>query len=355
MQDDIAQSVVKELRRRLLGVEPDSKASGEVREEVAAAARGRGTDTEAHRLYLQGSFLIRRMTQTDLETGLEYLTRAVELDPGHARAWAWLSRGRTNQAGWGLVPASEGGARAREAAERALELEPTLADALVARGIQLAFHDWDWALAERLLEEALAIAPDDVEVLSLAGILMHNFGRCDAAVAYFRRAAERDPLNVLAYGGLGRACRGAGLLTEAEAAFRKELELSPQGVSARMRLALVLVAMGRVDEALFEARQDTADWARNCALGVVHHARGEAAESDAALETLIRDWAEEGAYQIAMVHGFRSEVDAAFEWLERSYDQRDSGLALMKAEPFFEPLHADPRWTRLLRKIGLPA
>jgi len=353
VQDDIAQSVVRELRHTLLGEEPNSGTSGEVRAEVAEAARGRGTDTEAHRLYLQGSFLVRRFAAEELRPGLEYLRRAVERDPSHALAWAWLSRGYTSLAGWGMTSVEEGNARAREAAERALAVEPDLSDAHVALGMLQLLHERDWEGARVSARRALELAPDDVEVLILAGTQAASVGSTEEAVRLFRRATERDPLNVQAHGGLGRACRSEGRLEEAEAAFRAELELSPQGVSARMRLAVVLTAQGRTDEALEEALRETADWARSTGLAIVHHARGESAESDAALQRLMDGWAEEAAAQVAMVHAFRGEADSAFEWLQRAYDQRDSGAAMLRTDPYFRKFHGDPRWDAFLRKMRL--
>src|SRR5262249_51202975 len=101
VQDDIAQAVVKELRAALLGETPDSGTSGEVKAEVAAAAKGRGENTEAHRLYLQGRHLIDRFTREDTVKGIQYLEDALRLEPGHALAWVALSLACSNQAGYG--------------------------------------------------------------------------------------------------------------------------------------------------------------------------------------------------------------------------------------------------------------
>jgi Flp pilus assembly protein TadD len=251
------------------------------------------------------------------------------------------------------LPVEEGVPRAREAAERALSLQPDLIEGLVALGWIQALFDWDWKGAEKSLGRALELAPDDAEVLTTSGILAVNLGRCEEAIALGRRAIDRDPLNVQGHGLLGRAANRAGQLELAEEAFRKELELSPQGVSTRMRLAVTLVMQGRTKEALVEADNEPADWARACGRSIVLHALDRPSESDEALRELIDVGAEDAAYQIALVHGFRGEADACFEWLERAYAQRDSGLSLMKTEPFFRPLHEDARWDRLLRKMDL--
>src|SRR5262252_5600782 len=122
VQDDIAQSVVKELRALLLGHDADSKASGETRAEVVAAAVGRGRNPEAHRLFLQGRYLYSRIANADLMAGIEMLKRAVALDPDHALAWATLGQAYPWASGLGLMPPPEGNRLGAEAAQRALAI-----------------------------------------------------------------------------------------------------------------------------------------------------------------------------------------------------------------------------------------
>jgi hypothetical protein len=144
VQDDIAQSVVKELRSALLGEAIDAKASADVKAEVAAASTGRADDPEAFRLYLQGRFLFERMTAESVAHGVELMRAAVERDPTFALGWAGLSAGYGVEAGYGWAPVHEGYARSRAAAERALALAPDLAEAHVALASVLVSHDWDW-------------------------------------------------------------------------------------------------------------------------------------------------------------------------------------------------------------------
>jgi TolB-like protein len=353
VQDDIAQSVVKELRATLLGEEPDSKASGEVKAEVAAAAKGRGTDAEAHRLFLQGRYLVNRLARQDVATGIDHLRRAVEVDSGHALAWACLSWAHALESNTGMAAVEEGMARARETARRALALEPDLAEGHLALGTVQLWYDWDWKSAEASYRRALQLAPGNAEVLRAAGILNYDLGRLDEALALCRRAIEQDPLSVSSYNYFGRVCRGKGLWPEAETAFRKALEISPESVSTHFLLSMVLDAQGRGEEALAVAMNEAAEWARLCALAVLHHTGGRPAEADEALRGLNERHAGHAAYQIALAHAVRGETDAAFEWLERAYAQRDSGLAIMKPEPLYRTLHADPRWAAFLAKMGL--
>jgi tetratricopeptide (TPR) repeat protein len=139
---------------------------------------------------------------------------------------------------------------------------------------------------------------------------------------------------------------------EAEAAFRKTLELAPQRVVTRGYLSMTLLAQGRSEEALAEAKREPEEQFRLWTLAVLHHALGHRAESDAALHDLIATHATEAAVQIADAYATRGEVDRAFEWLERAHAQRDGGLVELKVCPHFRSLHGDPRWGAFLTKMG---
>lgn len=352
VQDDIAQSVVKELRATLLGEEPDSRTSGEVKAEVAAAAKGRGDVGEAHGLFLQGRFLVERIASDDINRGVEYLEQALKLDPRHALAWAALSRARGLQAAVGLATVDEGYARARDAAERSLALEPGLAEAHLAMGTVQSWCDWDWKAADRSFRRAMELAPNNPDVVRAVAMMTFHLGRPAEAITLGLRAIALDPMDVSGYGYLGRFYRGADLLPEAEATFRKALEISPKVLNLHYLLAIVLLELGRNDEALAEAGSEPTGYGRLCGLAIVHHALGNHEESDRSLEELTRSGSHDCAYQLAMAHAVRGEADAAFHWLERGYTQRDSGLTLAKPERLLRSLHSDPRWTMFMRKMG---
>ena len=213
-------------------------------------------------------------------------------------------------------------------------------------------HDWDWRGAEASFARALELAPGNVLVLRRAGALAWSLGRLEEAIGLSRRALEQDPLSAPAYHNLGFALHAADRFAEAEEAYREVLELAPQRVGTRPYLALTLLARGRGEEALAEVLQEPHEAFRLWALAIVHHALGQGAESDAALRELIEKYAEDGAYQVAEIHAARRAADAAFEWLERAYAQRDPGLAELKLSPHLRSLHGDPRWGAFLKKMG---
>lgn len=152
---------------------------------------------------------------------------------------------------------------------------------------------------------------------------------------------------------LGSVLQATGRFAEAEAAFRKVLELAPLGARTHAYLSLALAALGRGEEALTEAIMESDEAFRLWALAIIHDGLGHAVESDAALKELIEKESEESAYQIAEVYGARGEVDRAFDWLERAYTQRDGGLVQMKPSPLLRSLHGDPRWGAFLKRMGL--
>jgi len=352
VQDDIAQSVVKELRSALLGEKPDASANAAVKAEVHAAAKGRGENAEAYRLYLQGRFFEDRLTEEDTAKALQYYRQALELDPQYALAWAGLSRAYATQAGYSWLPIAEGFGKAREAAERALQLEPDLAEAHAALGEILMLYDWEWRGADVSLRRALELAPGNARIIRSTAILAGFLGRMDETIALLRRAAALDPLAVPVYRSLGRWCFCAGRLEEAEAAMKKTLEFNPHDSHAHYYLGLVRLQQGRLDEAL-EAFQGGAGTYRRLGLTLAQHARGLSAESHAALKELIDKGADGEACQIAEAHAYRNEADLAFQWMERAYAQRDPGLSMMKLDPLLHSLHDDPRWQPFLEKMGL--
>src|SRR6267378_566784 len=316
VQDDIAQSVVKELRTALLGEKRDSSASAAVNAEVQAAAKGRGENAEAYRLYLQGQFFVAQRTQASLATGIEYFRQAVGLDPEYALAWAALASAQSIAAGAGWTSYGEGHRHAREAAERALEL-----------------------------------APGNAGVVLRAAFVPGFLGRLDESIALCRRVIVLDPLNVQGHRHLGRFSLLAGFLDQAEAALKEALNLNPQGgLGTYEHLGEVYLVQGRFAEALAAFEKESDEGLRLLGLSVAYHALGRKAQSSAALEQLSE--LPVHAFLNAQGNAYLGNVDQAFEWLERSYTQRNAGLCQIKLAPLLRNLHGDSRWQPFLKKMG---
>ena len=117
--------------------------------------------------------------------------------------------------------------------------------------------------------------------------------------------------------------------------------------------SFVRLAQGRLDEALEDAQKEVSPIFKLVATAIAYHARGDTAASDAALEALIKEFGTDSPYQVAEVYGARGEVDKAFEWLEKTYADRDPGLSYMKMDPTLAKIRSDPRYLPLLEKMGL--
>jgi tetratricopeptide (TPR) repeat protein len=352
VQDDIAQSVVKELRTALLGEEADSDASRKAKAEVVSAAKGRGTNPEAYRLYLLARHFMGRFTRADTEKAIEYQKQALVLDPEFALAWVELGWAHCREADYGWVPAIEGYRRAREAAERALALEPNLAEGHAETGWIQMIHEWDWRGAGASFRRALELAPGNAVVLRRTGVFESSQGRIEAAIEFYRRALEQDPLDSHTYNNIGLAFYEVDRHREAESAHRKALELAPQRAGSHEHISMTLIAQGRGEEALAEASLEPDEATRLRALAIVQNVLGNRGESDKDLQELIDKHADVCAWDVAEVHAARGEVDAAFRWLERAYAQRDGGLSSVKSSPLLRSLHDEPRWAAFLNKMG---
>jgi len=353
VQDDIAQSVVKELRAALLR-EPAGTAAGKsAAADVRQAAIGRSDNSEAFQLYLQGKFFGERTTQADTDKAIDLLQQALAIDPDFALAWTGLSRIHQVQAGFGFAPIDEGFERAREAAQHALRLAPDLAEGHIELGLVLEMHDWNWTAADTCFRRALELAPGDAHALRAAAGLARVLGRLDEALELMRKAIALDPLSASTHRQLALIHVMADRLDDAAASFQLALDLSPGAGLNHAFLAVVRVLQGRGQEALVLAEAESHGVFRNVALAMTQHALGRATESDAALQALIDGFAWTAAYQIAEVYAHRNEVEKAFEWLERAYVQRDPGVAFSAGDAFLRPLRGDPRWRPFLHRMRL--
>ncbi len=341
VQDEIARSVAGSLKIALMG--------------KTAMPSARGTNADAYNAYLQGEYFLKRHGKDNLEKSLAYYEQAIKLDPGYAPAWAGLAAARIDQADRGYLPVEEGNRKAREAAEQALALDANLAEAHAAMGGIKMSYDWDWAGADASYQRALALEPGNAKFVRNAAVLAKTLGRFDEALAQDRRAVELDPLSAATHNNLGNHAYYAGRPEEAAAALKKALELNPEFPGSHNSLGQVYLAQRHPQEALAEMEREPGPELRLQGQALAYHALGRKKESDAALAELTAKYQADAAVQIAEVYAFRGEADRAFEWLERAYAQRDSGIAEMKGDPLLKSLERDPRYTAFLKKMRLSA
>ena len=275
----------------------------------------------------------------------------LEIDPRYAPAWDQLAVSFINKASMGLLPSQEGYARAREAVEKALAIDPDYALAHTRLG-SIATDGNDPAGAARHFQRALALDPTDVNVLGNAAVFLQNLGRVDEALALNEAVVRSDPVNVGTLANLGYAQRIAGRYDAAIASYRTLLSLSPNRGGAHDQLGMALMLKGDATAALAEIEQEKIESWRMYGLPIVYCALGRKADADAALNALIAKYEKDSAYNIAYVYAFCGNADKAFEWLYKAVAYQDPGLAEIVTENLFDKIHSDPRWLPFLRKIG---
>jgi adenylate cyclase len=336
VQDEIAGAVVEALKLELLGERP----------------RTRVADPEAYALFLQGRYFNDRRDQINWDKSVEAYRSALEIDPEYAESWAGLSITLAQQASWGIIGLDEGMAQAREAVDRSLALDPGLPEAHISLGWIRMVYDWNWRGADESYQTAIRLAPGNATALSAAGVLALTLGRLDEAVKLDLRAIALDPLRQAGHANLGLVLLNALRLEEASERYHHLLELNPEYPGAHMRLGQILLLQGHPQEALDTIANDSDSWWQDYAVPLALHSLGRQQEAAQALADFMAKHSD-GPFQTAEIFAWRGEIDQAFEWLERAYVERDSGLHEMMNDPFLARLKDDPRWQLFLEKMGL--
>ena len=354
IQDDIAASVVEEVRSRLFGKKDDPSLSRQVKVEIADAVRDRAGDPEAHRLMLIGRHIAFRQTPEDLERAAEHFEQALEIDPQNAQCLVELGMVRLRQAANGFLNRERGFKQANECISRALSIRNDFAAAhALAAGSRLA-ADFDFKGSDEAIHEALKREPENSHVLLTCGLISRMLGRLVESEEMYRRVIEVDPLNLNAYRGLAETLSISGRPDEAESCYRKALELSHHAATVPANLGLVLLEQGRIDEARAEAGNETIGAWRDWAQAIIENAAGRPDEAERILGEYIPENRDDGAFQIAEIYASMGRADMAFEYLEHALAVRDPGISSIVASPYLRSLHSDARWQPLLQKIGIP-
>jgi TolB-like protein/DNA-binding winged helix-turn-helix (wHTH) protein len=341
IEDDVAKALAHEIRLRL------------TLQQYEQSAESHTPSPEAFDAYLHGYYFFERNTKKEADTAAKYFERATQLDPSYALAWVWLSRTRNRQVNLQLTPAAEGHRLAREAVERALALNPKLAAAHAQMGRIKRQVDFDWAGGDASAQRALALEPGNPENLLSAASAAAMLGRLEEAVRLSRQAVDMDPINANSWEGLGENEFFLGQLDVAAGHSKKAIELNPDVFPGPIQLSKIYIMQGRPHEALPEIELISYALERAYLYPIAYYALGRKKESDTALSKLIAN-CPQSTYAIAQVYAFRKQSDEAFEWLNRAYAQRNTGLISTKVNPLLKNLHKDPRFAAFLKKLNLP-
>jgi serine/threonine protein kinase/Flp pilus assembly protein TadD len=335
VQDDIAAAVVASLKIKLLALGLDPH---------------RSDSPEAYNQFLLARQFGRRGNLEDIDRAVAAYRQAIALDPNYAAAYAGLSFSET-----AIANSTQDAARfalADDAAEKALELAPQFVDAYRARA-QFRLETLDFAGARADSETALTLAPGESAVQSLYGAQIAAFGKIPQAITAMKKAIDLDPLSGYAWCNVGLLETVTHDYPAARASIERALAINPSADAFHFALGQLDLLQGRLAEAQAEFQKQGGEANRRMGVAMVEHAGGHEKQSQAALKELIAKNAGDMAYQVADVYAWRGENDKAFEWLERAYQQRDSGLNGIAWDPLLSNLKGDSRYGALLTKLQL--
>lgn len=346
LQEEVAGAIAEQVQVYLTTQE---------RQKVASA---RSISPKGYDLYLRALDVYRRYDRQGVRAALEYLKRAIQDDSTYAPAWAAIGlvylEGPSGPAAY-----QDDVARARQALERALTLDPDLGLAHSVKAQIEHESDWNWAAAERDFKRAIELTPSLFEAHHMYSHLLMDMGRAEESLEQSRTALALDPLNPAATLHMGWHHLNDGQFDDAIAQYKATLRLDPSYAAAYAQLSVAYVLSGRLDEA-------AAAWRKRLELtggpdsllmsAIIAVKRGRTDEAMRMVSRMI-DGASRGdvePYDVAIVLAQLGRKDDAFLWLDRAISKRVRGVTMLKSDPLFRALHSDPRFAALLRRMGLP-
>jgi TolB-like protein/DNA-binding winged helix-turn-helix (wHTH) protein/Tfp pilus assembly protein PilF len=346
VETEVAQRIATALQATLTGAE------------TRAVSARPTTNVEAHEAYLKGRYFWNKRTLDGFKQAADYFNRAVELDPAFAPAWVGLADALLFLSGERDSKHGEPETRGNAALRKALELDESLGEAHASMGLRAMNFEWDWARAEQQFKRAIELNPNYATAHQWYGEFLADMGRPDEAIAEIKRARELDPLSVIINSDVGKVYLLTRHYDEAVDQFKRTLELDPNFAQTHGLLGLTYSLQGLHDKALNEVcqiRNLDNDPMILAWLGYIHGASGNLPEQEKALNRLRELATQTHISPLWMaVAASSGDNDATFEWLEKVFQERSVGGALvLKANPTFDRLRADPRFPGFLRRANL--
>jgi len=345
VQGEIARTIGEKLRVKLTGAQ-EQQVTKHVTE-----------NPEAYQLFLNGEFFRRRGGIGSERKAFDYYNRAIALDPNFAQAYVRLAEEYQFSANGSLSDPKDALPRAKEAVQKALVLDDTLAQAHAGLG-RIKVNEWDWEGAEIEFKRALELNPNLERVHSQYSYYLSDVGRHTEALAEIKRAEELDPLNLYTKADEGLALHNAHRFDEAIRQLQHVNELQPDFSFGRFALGTSYAMKGMYPEAIAAYQKfsnlEGEKTENQIFLGYSYAMSGQREKALAILKKMKTTTDYVSPAELAILYTGLGDKEGAFQELERAYAAHDLQMQYLKVEPHYDSLRSDPRFTDLMRRVGLP-
>lgn len=349
VEDSISQEVAKALELRLTGREQEQ------------LTKRYTENSQAYQAYMRGRYLWGRRTPASVNESINYFRTAIGSDPRYALAYAGLAESYIllGSSGYSQLPPREAMPKARAAAEHALAIDSTLAEAHTSLAYVRLIFDWDWHDSKREFDRALQLNPGDTTALHWYSHYLSAMALHDQSIATAKRALAINPVDLSLNEHLAWTYLMARQYEAAVEQCRKTLELEPNFALAHRRLGEAYLYQQQYPEAVAEFQKGLQLSAGAIVYkALLGEAEALAGQTDEARE-IVGDLEKSARRMyvapstIAIVCVGLGDKDQAFQWLDKALGDRDDTLAYLKVDPTYDSLRSDPRWAALLRKLKL--
>jgi TolB-like protein/Tfp pilus assembly protein PilF len=344
VQEEVARTVTERLQLKLTG------------EETKLLAKRYTKNTSAYQKYLKGRYFWNKYSEETLRKSIEYFQQAIRIDSDYALAYAGLSDAYFRLSNLYLSP-TEALPKARAAALKAVEIDPHLAEAHASLGIVKVYYEHDWSGAEAEYRRAIGINPGSALAHQRYGMYLMMMCRFDEAIIKLKLAQELDPLSLQTGVVLANCWNLMGNHERALEQLRNTLELDPDYHPAHVALGWVYIRMGKIREAIAELKHSFQLQENNLALGLLGYAyaiSGQKKEAGGILKELknrsLRKYV--SPYKMAIIYAGLGEIEDAFKWLDKLFDDHSEWLVMLKVVPELDSLRSTPRFIKLLKRVG---
>lgn len=313
---------------------------------------------DAYQLYMKGRYHALRLTRVETDKAIGYFQQAIELDPNYALPFVGLARAYIPMALTSGVPSWEVIPKAKEAASRAVSIDPNLSEGQAMIGQINFWYDWDWQAAEKHLLQALDLDPKNAEAHSGYAHILSNSGRHEKAIEEIKLSKELDPLSLVTNALEGQILFFARRDDEALERLQRAIDLEPDFWLAHLFISRVFTEKAMHSEAVAAARKaaELSGNSQSHAYRAYALARwGKLSEARAVLNQLLKLSTERYVppYNIALVYNAFGDREKAIDYLEKGVAEKDVRLVFLTVEPFWQNLQSEPRFRQLLKRMGL--